>query len=79
MDRRAQDNAPSAMAGVARHYCLINLLGRFFIRRLRLQSFPPSPGMAWHANQELLERARKMLDWLAAIQSWRWLLRVAHQ
>ena len=65
---RAQDNAPSADGGVARHYCLINGWGA---------SYPETTGYIVPTmireglaagNSELLERARKMLDWLVSIQ-----------
>ncbi len=65
---RAQDNAPSADGGVARHYCLITGWGA---------SYPETTGYIVPTiireglaagNTELLERARKMLDWLVRIQ-----------
>ena len=65
---RAQDQSASADGGVARHYCLVTGWGRSYpettgyiiptmIREARLSG-----------NTRLLERARKMLDWLVSIQ-----------
>jgi hypothetical protein len=65
---RAQDNAPSADGGVARHYCLITGWGA---------SYPETTGYIVPTvireglaarDTELLERSRKMLDWLVSIQ-----------
>ncbi len=65
---RAQDKAPSADGGVARHYCLITGWG---------PSYPETTGYIVPTmireglaagNTELLERARRMLDWLVSIQ-----------
>ena len=59
---------PSADGGVARHYCLITGWGA---------SYPETTGYIVPTiiregqaagNTELLERARKMLDWLVSIQ-----------
>jgi len=65
---RAQDHSLSADGGVARHYCLITGWGRSYpettgyiiptiIREARLTG-----------NTKMLDRARKMLDWLVSIQ-----------
>lgn len=65
---RAQDNSPSADGGVARHYCLVTGWGA---------SYPETTGYIVPTiiregqaarDTELLERARKMLDWLVSIQ-----------
>ncbi len=65
---RAQDNAPSADGGVARHYCLITGWGA---------SYPETTGYIVPTiireaqalgDTELLQRARRMLDWLVSIQ-----------
>ena len=65
---RAQDNSTSADGGVARHYCLVTGWGG---------SYPETTGYIvptlireWQAGRdaELLERARRMLDWLVEIQ-----------
>jgi hypothetical protein len=65
---RAQDNSASADGGVARHYCLVSGWGA---------SYPETTGYIiptlireglarW--DPLLLERARRMLDWLVGIQ-----------
>ena len=65
---RAQDHSLSADGGVARHYCLVNGWGRSYpettgyivptiIREARLS-----------ADDAMMDRARKMLDWLVRIQ-----------
>jgi hypothetical protein len=65
---RAQDSALSSDGGVARHYCLVTGWGA---------SYPETTGYIVPTvireaqavrNTELLERARKMLDWLVSIQ-----------
>jgi hypothetical protein len=70
---RAQDNSPSADGGVARHYCLVTGWGA---------SYPETTGYIVPTvireglalrdiefrNTDLLERARRMLDWLVCIQ-----------
>ncbi len=65
---RAQDNSPTADGGVARHYCLVNGWGA---------SYPETTGYIVPTliregqatrDPELLKRARRMLDWLVAIQ-----------
>ena len=65
---RAQDHSTSADGGVARHYCLVTGWGKSYpettgyiiptlIREARLTG-----------DAELLDRARRMLDWLVSIQ-----------
>ncbi len=65
---RAQDHSASADGGVARHFCLVTGWGA---------SYPECTGYIVptlireaHAasDQSLLERSRRMLDWLIAIQ-----------
>jgi hypothetical protein len=65
---RAQDHSLSADGGVARHYCLVTGWGR---------SYPETTGYIIptiiregmiSGDESLLERARKMLDWLVSIQ-----------
>src|ERR1700690_747499 len=65
---RAQDKSRSADGGVARHYCLITGWGT---------SYPETTGYIVPTiiregkalqYSALLERARKMLDWLVSIQ-----------
>ncbi len=65
---RAQDNAPSADGGVARHYCLITGWGA---------SYPETTGYIVPTiireaqatgDTQLLQRAQRMLDWLVSIQ-----------
>jgi len=65
---RAQDNSSSADGGVARHYCLVTGWGA---------SYPETTGYIvptlireGRASQDaaLLERARRILDWLVNIQ-----------
>jgi hypothetical protein len=65
---RAQDNAPSADGGVARHYCLITGWGAAYPETTGyIVPTVIREGLAAR-NQELFERARKMLDWLVSIQ-----------
>jgi len=65
---RAQDNSLSADGGVARHYCLINGWGT---------SYPETTGYIiptllregrTSGDVAVLNRARRMLDWLVSIQ-----------
>jgi Squalene-hopene cyclase C-terminal domain len=65
---RAQDQSLSADGGVARHYCLITGWG---------ESYPETTGYIiptlirearLSGDRSLLERARRMLDWLVRIQ-----------
>lgn len=65
---RAQDNSASADGGVARHYCLLSGWGR---------SYPETTGYIVptmireghiRSDNELMNRARRMLDWLVSIQ-----------
>ncbi len=65
---RAQDNSLSADGGVARHYCLVSGWSA---------SYPESTGYIVptiirearkRGDASLLDRARRMLDWLISIQ-----------
>ena len=65
---RAQDNSADADGGCARHFSLVNGWGR---------SYPETTGyivptlLDWHTrsgDDDALNRARKMVDWLLAIQ-----------
>ena len=68
MDRARTGQRPSADGGVARHYCLITGWGA---------SYPETTGYIVPTiireaqatgDTELLQRARRMLDWLVSIQ-----------
>ena len=65
---RAQDHSTTADGGVARHYSLLSGWG---------PSYPETTGyivptmLAWaeaRGDEEALDRARRMLDWLTSIQ-----------